>query len=160
MVSLDADDAWRTLYGDPRPRWALLGFTVTVLGLASVAFLLGFSVGLYEFAGWLVLVVALPTVAGVVGAGLLPTALSLWLVILWGYVFPPLVGYLTGAWAPASRYGHPRMAGYAYVSARAELHGALDYVLGSGVWLALVLGILGYGVGSLVLWAAKKSQTV
>jgi hypothetical protein len=160
MVPLDAGAVWNVLSGRPRARWGLLGGVVVCLVLASVAFLLGLPVGLDEFFGWTLLVLGLPVVAGVVRAGVLPTALSLWLVALWGSVFPPLVGYLTGAWAPAGRYTYPRLAGYAYVSARAELLGGLDRALGVGVGVAVLLGTVGYAVGWGMRSAATRSQTV
>ena len=73
---------------------------------------------------------------------------SVWLVLLWGYVFPPLVGYVTGAWMEGGgRYHHPRMAGYAYVSARDELLGGVDAATGGGLVAALVVGLLGYCIG-------------
>lgn len=158
MARLDADAVWTVLYGDPRSRWAVLGSVVALLALASVVFLLGLPVGLYELSGWILLVFAIPAVAGAVDAGVLTTALALWLVTLWGYVFPPLVGYLTGDWTDAGRYTHPRMAGYAYGSARGELMGGLDQALGFGTGVAIVVGPAGYLLGSAVKWAAKKSQ--
>ena len=158
MARLDADAVWTVLYGDPRPRWAVLGSVVALLALASLAFLLGLPVGLYEFFGWLLLVFALPFVAGAVDAGVLTTVLSVWFVTLWGYAFPPLVGYLTGDWTGTGRYTHPRLAAYAHGSARGELLDGLDQALGFGTAVAIVVGAAGYLLGSAVTWTARKSQ--
>ncbi len=127
----------------------IVGSVVGILVLASVAFLLGMDVGLYEFPGWLVLPVVLGIVAGAIRAGLVPTVGSLWLIALWGHVFPPLVGYLTGEWSGGGRYTYPRLTGFAYGSARAELFGGLETALEIGLVLALVVGTVTYLTGAL-----------
>ncbi|WP_336036278.1 hypothetical protein [Halobacterium yunchengense] len=153
---MDRDRARRHLAGASRPRAAVAGAVVALLAVASVAFLAGLPVALTEFTGWLLVVPGVAVAAGVLGAGLVPAVGSLWLVGLWGYVFPPLVGYLSGEWAPAGRYTHPRMMGFAYGSARAELVGALETSVGSGLVLAVVVGTVGYGVGAGLRWVATR----
>lgn len=96
------------------------------------------------------IVPAIAVVAGFVGSGLVPTISSLWLIGVWGYVFPPLVGYLTGEWSGAGRYTHPRMSGFAYGSARAELIGGIETSVNFGLMLALIIGTLGYLSGSII----------
>lgn len=93
MEYIDGGRVWRYIFGDRHHRWAVIASVVGLLGLASVAFLLGMDVGLYEFPGWMVIVPVIAVVAGIVGAGLVPTVGSLWLIGLWGYAFPPLIGY-------------------------------------------------------------------
>lgn len=127
----------------------LLGLTVVgLLLLASGGFVIGLDVGLSL--GWIVLTLGIAVVAGIVGAGLVPTIGSLWLVGLWWFVFPPLVGYLTGSWTGTTRFNHPRMMGYAYTSARAELLGGIEYGIKFGLLFAIILGLIGYATGSLV----------
>lgn len=111
MEHIDGGRVWRYVFGDRLSRWAVIGSVVGLLGLTSVAFLLGMGVRLYEFWGWLVIVSRTAVIAGILGAGLAPTVGSLWLISLWGYAFPPLVGYLTGEWMGAGRYTSPRMLG-------------------------------------------------
>jgi hypothetical protein len=142
--------AIRCRSGDRRPRRTIVAAVVCLVGLASVAFLLGLSVGLYEFWGWLVIALGIAVVAGVVGAGLVPTVGSLWLIAFWGYVFPPLVGYLSGEWTGGGRDPHPRMLGFAYGSARAELLGGLETSLTFGLALAIIIGTVGYVFGTLI----------
>lgn len=84
--------------------------------------------------------------AGFVGGGLVPTIGSLWLVGLWWFSFPPLVGYLTGSWTGTARYTHPRLSGFAYTSARAELIGGIEY----GLLFAIVFGLVGYVTGVVI----------
>jgi len=136
----------RILVGDAGPRRAVVVSVLALLVLASGAFVLGANVGLSL--PWIVLALGIALVAGWWDAGLLPTAGSLWLVGMWWFAFPPLVGYLSGAWAVASRYSHPRMMGFAYTSARAELVGGLEYGLRFGLLFALVAGVLAYGAGA------------
>ncbi|VTT85379.1 hypothetical protein DM2_261 [Halorubrum sp. DM2] len=102
------------------------------------------------------IVPAIAVAGGLVGAGLAPTTGSLGLIAVWGYVFPPLVGYLTGEWAVGSRYSYPRMLGFAHGSARAELMGGLESVVEFALPLAVVLGTVGYGVGTTVRWGARR----
>ena len=124
----------------------LLALTVAgLLLLASVGFAAGLNVGLSL--GWVALVLGIAVAAGVAGAGVAPTVGSLWLVGLWWFAFPPLVGSLTGSWAESTRYNHPRMMGYGYGSARAELLGGIEYGFKYGLLFAVVIGLVGYGVG-------------
>lgn len=159
MRRLDADRVWNYLAGDRRPRRLVVLSAVSLVSVASVAFLLGLNVGLYEFSGWLVLVPGIAVAGGVLGAGLVPTIGSLWLVGFWGYVFPPLVGYVTGEWTGGGRYTHPRMLGFAYGSARAELHGSVETSLKSGLLLAVLVGSLGYVTGSALSRLATRIQS-
>jgi hypothetical protein len=155
------DDRWIWKYsvGDHRPRRILIVSVVGLLVLSSIAFLSGVRIGLYEFWGWIVIVPAIATVAGVVGSGLVPTISSVWLISVWGYVFPPLVGYLTGEWSGAGRYTHPRMLGFAYGSARAELLGGIETSVNFGLMLALVIGTLGYVSGSIIRRLLTRVQS-
>jgi len=136
------------LLGVRDARRTLVGSVLALLSLASVAFLLGLPVRLYDFTGWLVLVPVIAVGGGLARAGVVPTVGSLWLVGLWGYSFPPLVGYLTGEWMGAGRYTTPRMLMFAYGSARAELLGGLETSVNAGLLLAVVLGTAGYAVGA------------
>lgn len=136
------------LIGDSRPRRAIFAIVVGLLLLASVAFVLGLPVGLST--GWILVAVGIAVLAGWWGAGLGPTVGTLWLLGLWWFAFPPLVGYLGGGWANPSRYTHPRMLGFAYTSARAELLGGIEYGLKFGLVLAVVLGTVGYIVGAIL----------
>jgi hypothetical protein len=129
------------------------------LGLASVAFLLGMSIRLYDFWGWLVIAPGTAVIAGILGAGFVPTVGSLWLISLWGYAFPPLVGYLTGEWMGAGRYTSPRMLGFAYESVRAELLGGLETSVNFGLALAVVVGTTGYVVCSVIRWMAIRIRS-
>ncbi|MUW13772.1 hypothetical protein GJ633_03175 [Halorubrum sp. CBA1125] len=150
MSRFDGSRVWQHLTGDRRPRRTIVAAVVTLVGFASVAFVLGLSVGLYEFWGWLVIALGIAVGAGVVGAGLVPTVGSLWLIAFWGYVFPPLVGYLGGEWTGGGRYTHPRMLGFAYGSARAELLGGLETSLTFGLPLAIIIGTVGYVSGTII----------
>ena len=118
---------------------------VGLLVLASAGFVIGLDVGLSL--GWILLTVGIAIVGGLIGAGLVPTIGSLWLVGLWWFVFPPLVGYVTDSWAGTTRYNHPRMLGYGYRSARAELFGGIEYGVQFGLPFAIVLGLIGYSIG-------------
>lgn len=124
-----------------------------LLLLVSAAFVVGGPVGLSL--PWLLVAVGIAIVAGAVTAGSVPTVGSLWLVGCWWFAFPPLVGYLGGGW-PAPRYHHPRMQGFAYGAARAELVGGLEYGLTYGLLLALVLGTVGYAVGAVLRWLGAR----
>lgn len=139
----------RYVVGDKRPRRILAGAVLVLLGLASGVFLLGLHVGLYGFGGGLIIVaLGLALIAGLCGAGLGPTVGSLWLIAFWWFVFPPLVGYLTGEWTMASRYTHPRMLGFGYTSARAELLGGLEYGVRLGLLFAVIPGTIFYVFGT------------
>lgn len=156
MEHVSKRQLWRYLLGDRLPRLGIIASVVGILALASIAFLLGLSVGLYEFSGWLVIPLVIGLVAGTVRAGLVPTVASLWLIALWGYVFPPLIGYLTGEWSGTGRYTHPRFAGYAYTSARDELLGGLEASTEAGLFLAVVIGTGTYVTGSIVGLIARE----
>lgn len=155
----DAGRVQKHLAGDRRPRRLVVLSAVTLVSVASVAFLLGLDVGLYEFSGWLVIIPGIAVAAGILGAGLVPTVGSLWLVGFWGYVFPPLVGYVTGEWTGGGRYTHPRMLGFAYGSARAELLGGVETSLNFGLALAVLVGSLGYVAGSAIRWLATRIRS-
>ena len=159
MKHIDGDRVWRFLSGDRLPRRTVIGSVVGLLGLASVAFLLGMGVRLYEFWGWLVIVPGTAVIAGILGAGLVPTVGSLWLISLWGYAFPPLVGYLSGEWMGAGRYTSPRMLGFAYGSARAELLGGLETSVNFGLAVAVIVGTTGYVAGSVIRWVATRIRS-
>ncbi|MFB6132711.1 MAG: hypothetical protein ABEI52_01035 [Halobacteriaceae archaeon] len=151
MALLDTGQVIQYVVGETRPRRVIVGAVLGMLGLASGAFLLGLDVGLGDFAGgWLLVALGIALIAGLRRAGLGPTVGALWLIALWLFVFPPLVGYLTGEWAMASRYTHPRMMGFGYTSARAELIGGLEYGLQFGLFFAVVPGTMAYVVGSLI----------
>ncbi|OYR81642.1 hypothetical protein DJ71_01010 [Halorubrum sp. E3] len=116
-----------------------------LLLLASLGFALGLEVGLPLW--WIAVTLGIAVAAGFAGAGLVPTVGSLWLVGWWWFAFPPLVGYITGNWAGSTRYNHPRMLGYGYESARAELIGGLEYSVRYGLLFAVLIGLVGYMVG-------------
>ena len=118
---------------------------VGLLLFASLGFAVGLDVGLSL--GWIAAAVGIAITGGLAGAGLLPTVGSLWLVGCWWFAFPPLVGSLTGRWAESTRYNHPRMLGYGYESARAELLGGIEYGFKYGLLFAVAIGLVGYGVG-------------
>ena len=159
MGHIDGDRVWRFLSGDRLPRRTVIGSVVGLLGLASVAFLLGMGVRLYEFWGWLVIVPGTAVIAGILGAGLVPTVGTLWLISLWGYAFPPLVGYLSGEWMGAGRYTLPRMLAFAYGSARAELLGGLETSVNFGLAVAVIVGTTGYVAGSVIRWVATRIRS-
>lgn len=130
---------------------------VGLLVLASVGFAIGLDVGLSL--GWVLLTLGIAIVAGLIGAGLVPTIGSLWLVGLWWFVFPPLVGYVTDSWAGTTRYNHRRMLGYGYRSARAELFGGIEYGVQFGLPFAIVLGVIGYAIGIAIGRLSAQANT-
>lgn len=143
--------------GAKRPRRAIASGVCVLLFIASLVFLLGFDVGLNSFGGgWILLALGIAGIAGILGAGLGPTVGSLWLIALWWFVFPPLVGYLTGDWTGASRYAHPRMTAFAYGSARAELFGGLRYGVRLGLFFAVVPGSVAYVIGTTINWIRRQ----
>ncbi|OTF04377.1 hypothetical protein [Halorubrum sp. SD612] len=139
------------------PARGLLALAVGgVLLLASLGFALGLDVGLSL--GWIALTLGIAVAAGFAGAGLVPAVGSLWLVGLWWFAFPPLVGSLTGRWAESARYNHPRMVGYGYESARAELLGGIEYGVKYGLLFAVVIGLVGYGAGMISSRLATRAS--
>lgn len=142
------------ILGESPSRGLLPLAVVGLLLLASGGFVIGLDVGLSL--GWAVLALGIAIVAGFLGAGLVPTIGSLWLVGLWGFVFPPLVGYLTGSWAGTTRYNHPRVLGYGYETARAELVGGMEYGIELGLLFAFVFGLVGYATGMVIDWLSTR----
>lgn len=160
MGSRHLDSVRRYLLGDRRLRWTIVATVAGLLAVASVAFLLGASVGLYEAVwGWLAIAIGIAIIAGIAGAGLVSTVVSLWLISLWGYAFPPLVGYLSGEWTSGGRYTHPRLAAYAYGSARAELHGGIETATEAGLMFAIVVGTFAYIVGAVTNWIVQTRDS-
>jgi len=145
------------VFGEPRKRSLLPLAVVGLLVLASVGFAIGLDVGLSL--GWTLLTLGIAIVAGLIGAGLVPTIGSLWLVGLWWFVFPPLVGYVTDSWEGTTRYNHPRMMGYGYRSARAELFGGIEYGVQFGLPFAIVLGVIGYAIGIAIGRLSAQANT-
>lgn len=146
------------LTGESRPRSFLIAIVGGLVLLASVGFALGLPVGL-SF-GWILVAGGIAILAGWWGAGIGPTVGSMWLLSLWWFAFPPLVGYLGGGWAVPSRYTHPRMLGFAYTSARAELLGGIEYGLKFGLIIAVVLGTVGYLVGVFLDAVSNRLETL
>ncbi|RLM63255.1 hypothetical protein DVK05_07695 [Halorubrum sp. Atlit-8R] len=136
------------LIGDAPARTVLPLAVVGLLLLASIGFAVGLNTGISLW--WIALALGIAVAAGVAGAGLLPTVGSLWLVGFWWFAFPPLVGYLTGNWTGAGRYSYPRMMGYGYQSASAELLGGIEIGVRYGLLFAVVIGLVGYPVGVIV----------
>ncbi|MFB6070615.1 MAG: hypothetical protein ABEJ76_06275 [Halanaeroarchaeum sp.] len=154
MTNAGIDRDWRRhLLGRTRPRAMLLATVGSLLVLASLAFVLGVDAGLSI--GWVLLAFGIAVGAGVLGAGVGPTVGALWLVSLWWFAFPPLVGYLTGQWATSTRYHHPRMMTFAYTTARAELVGGIEYGVRIGLPVAILLGVIGYAIGAAVSRIAR-----
>jgi hypothetical protein len=133
------------IVGDAPARGLLALGVVGLLLFASVGFAAGLNVGLSLW--WIALALGIAVAAGFAGAGLVPTVGSLWLVGLWWFAFPPLVGYITGNWSGAGRYSYPRMMGYGYQSARGELLGGIEVGVRIGLQFAVVAGLAGYAVG-------------
>ena len=134
---------WPHLVGTRQPRRRLAAGVAVLVASATVGFLLGVDAA--RSLGWIAVA------GGTWGAGFVPTAVTLWLVGLWWTAFPPLAGYLTGGWAPGSRYTYPRTLDYAYVSARTELVGGIEQGIRIGLLFAIILGASGYLVGVGVL---------
>jgi hypothetical protein len=144
------------LTGDAPARGLLALGVVGLLLLASVGFALGLDVGISLW--WVTLAFGIAVAAGFAGAGLVPTVGSLWLVGFWWFAFPPFVGFLTGSWAESTRYNHPRMMGYGYESVRAELLGGIEYGVKYGLLFAVVIGLVGYGVGMISSRLATRAS--
>ncbi|WP_436345679.1 hypothetical protein [Natronorubrum sp. FCH18a] len=150
------DRFWPHVIGESRRGGLLLLAVIALLLLFSGGFVVevldvGFSLG------WIGVAVGIAIAAGVVRAGLVPAIGALWLFALWWYAFPPLVGYLTGDWGTASRYSYPRVLGYAYSSAYAELIGGIERGVKSGFLFAIFVGTVGYIIGTIV-WYSRRSK--
>lgn len=146
MEPPEASRLWPHILGEAPARARLIATVVGMVILASGGFVIGLDVGLSL--GWIVVALGIAFVAGVVRAGLLPTTGSLWLIGLWWFAFPPLVGYLSGEWTNASRYTHPRILGFAYTTARAELIGGIEHGVRSGFLFAVIGGSIAYVTGT------------
>ncbi|MFC6753661.1 hypothetical protein [Halorubrum tibetense] len=133
------------LVGTKRPRRHLAAGVAVLVVIATTGFLLGVDAALSL--GWIAVVFGIAVAGGTWGAGFILTAVTLWLVGFWWTAFPPLAGYLTGGWAPVSRYTYPRTLDYAAVSARAELVGGIEQGVRIGLLFAVVLGASGYLIG-------------
>ena len=154
MRRLEAVRASPHVVGEPQARGLLALAVVGLLLFASLGFAIGLDVGLSL--GWIAAALGIAVAAGFAGAGLVPTVGSLWLVGCWWFAFPPLVGYLTGRWAGTTRYNHPRMLGYGYETARAELIGGIEYGFTYGLLFAVVIGLVGYAVGTVISRLATR----
>lgn len=140
--------------GEARSRGFLFAVVGSLLLVSSGGFVIGMDVGLSL--GWVVLALGIAIVAGWKSAGLGPTVGSLWLISLWWFIFPPLVGHLTGSWADSTRYTHPRILGYGYTSARAELLGGIEYGVKFGLAFALLAGSVAYLIGATIPWISTR----
>lgn len=109
--------------------------------------------------GWIAVAFGIAITAGAVRAGLVPTIGTLWLFALWWYVFPPLVGYLTGNWGTGSRYTYPRLLDYGYTSAYDELIGGVESGVGSGLPFVIFVGTVGYIVGTALSRYSTRSKS-
>ncbi|ELY87295.1 hypothetical protein C483_18428 [Natrialba hulunbeirensis JCM 10989] len=145
---------WPHIVGRSRNRQVLVLAVIALVLLATGGFVLGLPVGFSL--GWIAVAFGIAVAAGAVRAGLVPTVGSLWLVTLWWFVCPPLVGYLTGDWATATRYSYPRALGYGYSTAAAELRGGIEAGLTSGLVAAVLIGTGGYLIGTVTSWAATQ----
>lgn len=154
MDSREGDRVWPHVAGAARSRRILFAVVGSLLLVASGGFVRGMNVGLSL--GWVVLALGIAVVAGWKGAGLGPTIGSLWLIALWWFTFPPLVGYLTGSWADSTRYNHPRMLGYGYTSAHAELLGGIEYGVEVGLPFAALVGSVAYLIGVTLPWISTQ----
>ena len=151
MTEMSYSDQVRPhVVGEARNRGILVLAVIGLLVLSSGGFVLGMNVGLSP--GWVVLAFGIAIAAGSVRAGLVPTIGSLWLINLWWFIFPPLVGYLTGSWGESTRYNYPRVLGYAHGSAYDELIGGIESGLGAGLLFALLVGVVGYSTGAAISW--------
>jgi hypothetical protein len=156
MRRLEGVRASPHVVGEPPARGLLALGVIGLLLFASLGFVIGLDVGLSLW--WIAVTLGIAVAAGFAGAGLVPTVGSLWLVGCWWFAFPPLVGYLTGNWTGAGRYTHPRMLGYGYETARAELIGGIEYGFKYGLLFAVVIGLVGYAVGMISSRLATRSS--
>ena len=148
MLSLRAVDARAVVVGDGGPRRHLVALAGVLPVLASAAFLFGrdadrILVPLFWVA------VAFAVYGGWRSAGVLASASALFTVVLWRFVFPPLVGYLRGTTAP--RYAPLRFLGYEQPP-RAELIEGLTNGPKYGLVVAVLLGSALYSAGLGVRW--------
>ncbi|MFC4986368.1 hypothetical protein [Saliphagus infecundisoli] len=132
-----------TLLGDHRPRVRATVLAIALPVVASAAFLLEYDAVLGVSLLYPAVGVALYT--GWIRAGALTGAGAVFLVILWRFVVPPLVGYWR--WSMDTRYTPPRLLAYK-LTPRGELiqgltHGPIYALAGT-----IVLGGAGYLVGS------------
>ena len=126
-----------------------------LIGVLSAGFVVGITdLGVSLMVG--VVAVGVAVAGGVLRGGLLPTVGALWILAVWWFVFPPLVGLLTGDWEMGSRYTYPRFLDYGHSSATAELRGGIEQGVTNGFVLAAVLGAGGYLLGTLGAWIAVR----
>lgn len=139
--------------GEAAARRRLLTGAVVVVLLASVGFLLGSEV----VRSWPLLGVALALVvyAGWSRAGVATSVFALWLLVLWRFSFPPVIGYLRGS--GAHRYSYPRMLAVEYDPAGELSHG-LEAGLTIGLLFAVLVGTLVYS-GGYALRRLTETQT-
>ncbi|RLM40523.1 hypothetical protein DVK04_19515, partial [Haloferax sp. Atlit-105R] len=78
------------IVGESTARELLALTVVGLLLLASLGFALGLDVALSLW--WIALALGIAVAAGFGSAGLVPAVGSLWLVGLWWFALPPLVG--------------------------------------------------------------------
>lgn len=133
------------LVGETAPRIRVTVITVTVLFLASVAFLLEFDMVLTVWVMSVPLAIAL--YSGWRRAGVLMGCGAVFLVILWRFVFPPLIGYLR--WAENVRYTPPRILAYK-LDPWGELLQGFTYGPVYAFFGAIILGGAAYVLGTLL----------
>lgn len=142
--------------GEPPARRRILTGAAAVVLLASVGFLLGSDVVL----SWPLLGVALALVfyAAWIRAGVATSVFALWLLVLWRFSFPPVIGYLRGSWA--HRYSYPRMLAVEYDPAGELIHG-IEAGLTIGLLFAVLVGTLVYSGGySIRRFTGNQTQDV
>ncbi|SNR23613.1 hypothetical protein [Halorubrum vacuolatum] len=126
-----------------------------LIGVLSAGFVVGIvDLGVSLAVGGVAL--ALAVASGAARGGLLPTVGALWIFAVWWFVFPPMVGLLTGNWETGSRYTYPRFLDYGYASAAAEVRGGIEQGVTNGVVLAALLGTGGYLLGTVGAWIAVR----
>ena len=124
-----------TLLGESRPRTRVVILALLLPLSASMAFLLGYDVVL----GFVILYLAMgiAILAGWTRAGVLAGTASVFLAVLWRFVFPPFVGYLR--WSMDTRYTPPRVLGYK-LDPPGELIEGLTY---GPLYALIAAGVLG-----------------
>lgn len=151
----DLGQFWPHVVGRQGKRSLLL---LTVIGL-TLLFSAGFILGLLNIdisLGWIGVALVIAVAGGALNSGLFPTIGALWLFAFWYFVFPPLIGYLTGNWEMASRYTYPRLLDYGNTSAYAELTGGIEQGVTSGFVYSLILGTGGYIIGTTTSWLSRR----